>query len=75
MHDAKIFANSKINQKFCNSDVASGAREIVPGEMEVPVLILGDPARPLLPYLMKEYANGGQKCRNTTLVSLYAEQE
>ena len=57
--DARIFANSKINQKFCSGDMGSCAREIVPGERKVPVLILGDPAYPLLPYLMKEYANGG----------------
>ena len=59
VHDAIIFANSKINQKFRSGDMASCAREIVPGERKVPVLILGDPAYPLLPYLMKEYANGG----------------
>ena len=57
VHDVRIFVNSKINQTFCNGDMASCAREIVPGEKEVPVLILGDPAYPLLPFLVKEYAS------------------
>ena len=32
-------------------------REILPGYDKVPVLLLGDPAYPLLPYCMKEYPN------------------
>ncbi len=42
-----------------SGEIPSCPREIVDDQDLVPICILGEPAYPLLPYLMKEYAGGG----------------
>ena len=56
VHDARVFSNSDINCMFQKKLIPMMLKELLPGEDEVPPVILADPAYPLLPNVMKEHA-------------------
>ena len=60
VHDARVFSNSSINTKLRNGSIPKSVKIILQNEPPVPACILGDPAYPLLPFLMNEFANGGK---------------
>ena len=57
VHDARVFANSEIQKSFSEKRFALFYRELIPGEEAVSQLLIGDPAYPLLPNVMKEHAH------------------
>lgn len=59
VHGARIFGNSTINKLFREHRISQCLKRIVDEEDPVPVCILGDPAYPLLPFVMKEFPGGG----------------
>ena len=56
VHDGKVFKNSFINSQFSNKTFPGNSKLLVQGHAMVPPLLIGDPAYPLLPNVMKEYS-------------------
>ena len=59
VHDARVFCNSNINSFLKDGTIPAGKWVLVPDQDAIPVFLLGDPACPLMLYVMKEYSNGG----------------
>ena len=56
VHDAKVFANSSINKKLRENNLPVTYQQLLPGRSRVGSYLIGDPAYPLTPYCMKEFA-------------------
>lgn len=57
VHDARVFANSEIQKGFSEKRFKLFYKELLPGSEGIPQVLIGDPAYPLLPNVMKEYTN------------------
>ena len=57
VHDARVFGNSRINKLLKEEKLPMMYKELLPGYDKLPATLIGDPAYPLLPYCMKEFAN------------------
>ena len=62
-----MFSTSNLFQSLHNETIPQCRKVIVDGQPEVPIYILDDPAYPILPYIMKEFANGGKDQREKYL--------
>ena len=57
VHDAKVFANSSFNQKLVSGEIPKTKLSVCfPGSENLPNYVIVDPAYPLTPFCMKEYA-------------------
>ena len=54
VHDARVLVNSDLYRKGCGGTLLPDWKRTING-VDIPLLILGDPAYPLLPWLMKAY--------------------
>lgn len=54
-HDAKVFSYSSINTVLQKRNLPYVSKTLLPGRNKVGPLLLGDPAYPLLPHVMKEF--------------------
>lgn len=55
-HDGKVFKNSFVNKQFAAKTFPGKKKRLSKKHGYVPPLLIGDPAYPLLPNIMKEYS-------------------
>ena len=66
VHDARVFVNSSLYKRGQDGTLFPDWKETICGE-DIPLLVLGDPAYPLLSWLMKAFPdNGSLSCQQKT---------
>jgi hypothetical protein len=61
-HDARVFSNSSLFRKAqVNGSPFPDGQPLIISGVQVPVVLLGDPAYPLLPWLMKPFPETGDR--------------
>ena len=58
VHDARVFSNSTLYKQGQSKDLYLDIAENIGGR-DIPLVLLGDPAYPLLPWVMKAYPDNG----------------
>ena len=58
VHDARVFSNSKLYRQGQNGSLFP-CQHMVISNVNVPILIVADPAYPLLPWVMKPFSDNG----------------
>ena len=58
VHDARVLVNSNFYHRAMAGQLLPDWKQVING-VEVPLLILGDPAYPLLPWLQKAFPATG----------------
>ena len=56
LHDARVFTNSEAQKGYIKGKFKLYYEELLQGDEFIPQILLGGPACPLLPYIMKDYA-------------------
>ena len=59
MHDTRVFSNSSLYHRRQSSTLFSDLKESISGK-DIPLVLVGDPAYPLLKWLMKAFPDNGR---------------
>ena len=62
VHDARVFVNSSLHKRGQDGTLFPDCKETICGK-QIPLLVLGDPAYPLLSWLMKAFPDNGNLSR------------
>ncbi len=68
VHDARVFANSSLYRRAQSNTLFPCTTECIAGR-DVPLVLLGDPAYPLLQWLMTAYPNNARLLREQKLLT------
>ena len=58
-----IFVNSSVTKRLRKREIRKCEKVLVEGYPSIPICLIGDPAYPLLPFIMKNIQGGGKKQR------------